>query len=87
MSGPEWITIDQHWCLTEAKDRVVPETDSEARWLHWSPGTLVKREEAERLGAIEPEPAPEPKKAAAPAVKKATPAENKAIYPTQNKRR
>lgn len=92
MAG-EWVTIDQHWCLTESRDRVVPETDPEARWLHWRPGDVVKRDEAERMGAIEPDekpaPAPEPKKAAAPAAaKKATPAPKKQpIYPPQNKRR
>lgn len=75
----DWVTIDRHWCLTEDRSRVVPETDPEARWLHWSPGTVVSREEAERLGAVEREPAPE--------AKKATSAENKAARPQQNKRR
>ncbi len=79
MSG-DWVTIRQHWCFTEERDRVVPETDPAARWLHWKPGDVVKREEAERLGAVEPEPEPaEPKKAA--------PAANKARTPTANKRR
>lgn len=87
MSNDAWVTIKQHWCLTESRDRVVSDSDPEARWLHWTPGMLVSREEAERFGAVQAEPAAEPKKAAAPAVKKATPAENKAIYPTQNKRR
>jgi hypothetical protein len=87
MSNDAWVTIKQHWCLTEDGDRVVPDSDPEARWLHWTPGMLVSREEAERLGAVEPAATPEPKKAAAPAVKKATPAENKAMYPPQNKRR
>lgn len=73
----DWVTIDQHWCLVEAGDRVVPETDPEARWLHWSPGTVVSREEAERLGAVEREPAPEAKKAAPAANKARTPAHNK----------
>ncbi|MFF0183550.1 hypothetical protein [Streptomyces sp. NPDC005244] len=76
-----WVTIKDHWCLTEAGDRVVLETDPEARWLHWTPGMLVSREEAERLGALEPaakpEPAPEPKKAAAPANKMTRPSQNK----------
>lgn len=85
MAGGDWITIDRHWCLTEDRKRVVPETDTDARFLHWSPGTVVSREEAERLGAVEPEPEPEPKKTAAPK-KAATPA-NKQMYPSQNKRR
>lgn len=81
MADDAWVKIKQHWCLTEGRDRVVPETDPEARWLHWKPGDLVKREDAERLGAVEPEakPAPEPKKA--------PPAANKARPPTQNKGR
>lgn len=87
MADDAWVTIKQHWCLTVGRDRVVAETDPEARWLHWKPGDLVKREEAERLGAVQPAPDPEPKRAASSATKKATPAENKAIYPTQNKRR
>lgn len=79
MSGEDWVRITEHWCFTEDRGRVVPETDPAARWLHWKPGDLVKREEAERLGAVEPAPAPEPKKA--------TPAANKARTPTANKRR
>lgn len=86
MSDDAWVTIKQHWCLTEDGERVVPETDPEARWLHWSPGTLVPRAEAERLGAVKAEPA-EPKKAAAPAAKKAATPQNKAMYPAENKRR
>lgn len=76
MSNDAWVTIDQHWCLTEGRDRVVLDSDSEARWLHWTPGMLVAREEAERMGAVEPskpEPASEPKKAP-PAANKARPA-------------
>jgi hypothetical protein len=81
-NGDAWVTIDQHWCLTEDGERVVPETDPEARWLHWTPGTLVKREEAERLGAVDPPAKPEP---AEP--KKAPPAANKMARPPQNKGR
>lgn len=81
MSG-DWVTITQHWSLTEQRDRVVPETDPEARWLHWKPGDLVKREDAERFGAVEPEAKDGP---AEP--KKATPAANKARPPAANKGR
>lgn len=79
MAGGDWVTIDRHWCLTEDRKRVVPETDPEARFLHWAPGAVVSREEAERLGAVEREPAPE--------AKKATPATSKARTPTHNKGR
>ncbi|MFJ4828399.1 hypothetical protein ACIP79_00435 [Streptomyces sp. NPDC088747] len=82
MSGGEWVTIDQHWCLVEDGSRVVPETDPEARWLHWSPGTVVLREEAERLGAVKPAAKPAPAEA-----KKAPPAANKQARPAQNKGR
>lgn len=83
MADDTWVKIKQHWCLTESRDRVVPETDPEARWLHWKPGDLVKREDAERLGAVEPEPKAPP--AAEP--KKAPPAPNKQARPAQNKGR
>ncbi len=90
MSDDAWVRIDRHWCLTEDGTRVVPDTSPEARWLHWTPGMLVSREEAERLGAVEPAPEPdgkpEPKKAA-PAKKAVAPARNKAMYPSENKRR
>ncbi|MEU6674763.1 hypothetical protein [Streptomyces sp. NPDC046925] len=81
MSAGDWITIDRHWCLVEDGSRVVPETDPEARWLHWSPGAVVARDEAERLGAVDPESAAEPEE------KKAPPAANKQRTPTANKRR
>ena len=79
MSAGDWVTIDRHWCLVEDGSRVVPETDPEARWLHWSPGTVVSREEPERLGAVAREPAPE--------IKQTPVSANKARTPTQNKRR
>ncbi|MGW6790053.1 hypothetical protein [Streptomyces chartreusis] len=85
MSDDAWVMIDKHWCLTEDGKRVVPETDTEARWLHWTPGTLVSREEAERLGAVEP--VAEPKKAAAPVKKAAAAPPNKMSRPPQNKGR
>jgi hypothetical protein len=50
------VKVDRHWCLTEDRSRVVPETHPDARWLHWTPGQEVPRAEAERLGAIKPEP-------------------------------
>lgn len=80
MADGAWVTITEHWCLTEDRGRVVRETDPEARFLYWVPGTVVPREEAERLGALPSvEPAPEPKQA--------RPAENKQARPAQNKRR
>lgn len=52
------VVITARWCLTEDESRVVPETDVEARWLHWRPGDVVSRAEAERLGAVKKPPAP-----------------------------
>lgn len=49
----ELVTMDRHWCLTADRDRVVPETDPTARFLHWIPGQQVDREEAMRLGALD----------------------------------
>ena len=50
-------------CLTE-DDRVVPDTDPDARWLYCVPGVPIKRADAERYGLLdEPEPEPEPAKA------------------------
>lgn len=69
------VTVDQHWCLTEDGTRVVPETHPDARFLWASPGTVVPRAEAERLGAVKPEvkqkPAPANKQAAKPQTKAA----------------
>jgi hypothetical protein len=46
------VKIDQHWYLTEDKDRVVPEGNPAARWLWATPGMDMPRGEAERLGAV-----------------------------------
>ncbi|MFE0101159.1 hypothetical protein [Streptomyces sp. NPDC059009] len=77
MSGDDWVRITRHWCFTEDRTRVVPETSPLARWLHWKPGDLVKRSEAERLGAVERDQEAEAKKAAPAANKSRTPAHNK----------
>lgn len=67
MSG--YVTVDRHWCLTEERDRVVPETDPAARWLHWRPGDVVDRAEAQRLGALPSEMDTAPKQVKPPANK------------------
>jgi hypothetical protein len=49
-------------CLTE-DNRLVPDTDPDARWLYCVPGVPIKRADAERYGLLdepEPEPQPEP---------------------------
>lgn len=46
------VKVDQHWYLTEDKDRVVPEGDPAARWLWATPDMDVPRADAERLGAV-----------------------------------
>lgn len=50
-------------CRTE-DDRLVPDTDPDARWLYCIPGTPIPRAEAERYGLLEDkagdEPQPEP---------------------------
>lgn len=78
------VKVDRYWCLTEDRSRVVPETDPDARWLHWIPGMLVDRAEAERLGAVEPEG--EPKRRGRPLGSKNMPKpQDKAIRPEANK--
>jgi hypothetical protein len=58
-------------CLTE-DDRLVPDTDADARWLFCVPGVPIARKVAERYGLLdEPEPEPEPAKARAAAPNKA----------------
>jgi hypothetical protein len=68
-------------CLTE-DDRLVPDTDPDARWLFCVPGFPIKRADAERYGLLDepkPEPAPESeseapaKRARRPADKARTP--------------
>jgi hypothetical protein len=54
-------------CLTE-DDRLVPDTDPDARWLFCVPGVPIPRGVAERYGLLtepEPTPAPEPEPAKA----------------------
>lgn len=65
-------------CLTE-DDRLVPDTDPDARWLFCVPGAAIKRSDAERYGLLDapaPEPAPEPE-----------PVEEKAVAAPANKSR
>lgn len=81
------VLINEKWCLTEDRSRVVPETDPAARWLYWKPGDVVPRAEAERLGAVKRKPG-RPAGAGKSEAKKAEPAENKArIWPTESKRK
>lgn len=68
-------------CLTE-DDRLVEDTDPNARWLFCVPGSPIKRADAERYGLLdepkpEPEPEPEQKAAATPANKARGRAANK----------
>lgn len=56
----ETVKIDRHLYITEDGSRVVEEGDPAGRWLWAAPGQDVPRAEAERLGAVAPEPAPEP---------------------------
>lgn len=78
------VTVDRHWYLTEDRERVVREGHPDGRWLWATPGMQVSREDAERLGAIEPEvvaevpPEPTPKAKSAPANKQRSKPPNKA---------
>jgi hypothetical protein len=61
------ITVDRY--LTEGQDRVVDEGHPDGRWLWATPGQLISRTDAERLGAIEPQAvADEPSTVPAPPV-------------------
>jgi len=89
------VIIDRRLCLTEDQSRVVDETDPEARWLWAIPGQLVDRALAERLGALEPAPKPDPAPAAdeapkrrrgrPPGTKQAKPEEDKSATPGGDK--
>lgn len=52
----ELVTIDRHLYLTDDGRRLVPEGHPDARWLWASPGDERPRDEAERLGAVDPAP-------------------------------
>lgn len=56
----EMVVIDRHLYLTEDQSRVVEEGDTAGRWLWASPGQEISRAEAERLGAVKSQAAPEP---------------------------
>lgn len=81
MTDADVVTITEHWCLTEDRSRVVLDTDPEARWLHWIPGDRVPLEEAQRMGAAKRKPGRPP----GSGTKKATPDEDKAATPEENK--
>lgn len=74
-SSMDMVTVDRHLYLTEDQSRVVEENDPAGRWLWAGPGAEVSRAEAERLGALRPEPkaveAPADKQAGKPADKSA----------------
>lgn len=55
-SGMDMVTVDRHLYLTEDQSKVVEEGDPAGRWLWAGPGAEVPRAEAERLGAVRPEP-------------------------------
>lgn len=66
------IRTAQRWFLTEERNRVVPEDDPAARWLHWRKGDYVEVSEALRLGAI-----PAKRLAASPNKMRRNPSDNK----------
>lgn len=45
----EWVEAAERLCRTE-DDRLVPESDPDARWLHCVPGQRIRRSELERFG-------------------------------------
>lgn len=87
------VIIDRRLCLTEDKSRVVDETDPAARWLWATPGHVVDRADAERLGALKPADQPDPPEAPkrkpgrppGSGTKRAVPDENKAATPDEDK--
>ncbi|MEV2277712.1 hypothetical protein AB0I72_19210 [Nocardiopsis sp. NPDC049922] len=50
------VTVERRLYLTEDGERVVPDGHPAARWLWATPGSRVSRADAERLGALTPEP-------------------------------
>lgn len=54
-----YVTATARLCLTE-DDRLVPDTDTDARWLFCVPGARIPRAKAERYGLLIDEPVPEP---------------------------
>lgn len=69
------VTIDRRLYLTADRKQVVEDGDPRAHWLWAAKGDEVLREEAERLGALKPEPA---KQMAPPANKQMPAPANKA---------
>lgn len=65
-------------CRTE-DDRLVPDTDPDARWLFCVPGAAIPRAEAERYGLldVEPEPEAEPEEPSGEESKASRPPANK----------
>ncbi|MFC3986796.1 hypothetical protein [Streptosporangium jomthongense] len=68
------VTATARLCLTEDRDRLVPDTDPDARWLYCVPGQPISRAEAERYGLL----GESPEGGADAETKQAPPAANKA---------
>lgn len=77
----EWMP-DRRLCLTEDRERVVEETDADARSLWAVPGTPVPMAEAIRLGAVKASKA----KAEAPAENEDQGEEAPAAKPARSRR-
>lgn len=72
-------------CRTE-DDRLVPDSDPDARWLYCIPGTAIPRAEAERYGLLKAEDdEPEPEAGGGPAAKRARRPADKARAPQGDK--
>ncbi|WP_405149444.1 hypothetical protein OG589_14545 [Sphaerisporangium sp. NBC_01403] len=49
-----YVTATARLCLTE-DDRLVKDTDPDARWLYCVPGARISRKDAERYGLLDSE--------------------------------
>lgn len=49
----DYVTAAARLCLTQDRDRLVPDTDPDARWLFCSPGTPIARADAQRYGLLD----------------------------------
>lgn len=48
----EFVTVNERLAITEDGEELVPEDDLRARWLFCTPGSRIKKADAERFGLL-----------------------------------
>jgi hypothetical protein len=68
----EHVEATERLCLTEDQERLVPESDPDARWLFCAVGARISKADAERYGLVKAKAKPQDKAVRAPQADKAS---------------